>query len=317
MFAKYKKKILFSLLIGVVIYLALSLFANIDDLIIAFENFNWLYYPLLLILAFLNYIFRFFKWQYYLYVLDIKLKLSRSFLIFLSAFVMSVTPGKLGEVLKSFMLKEENETPISKSAPIVLAERLTDFISIIMLCLIGAFVFEYGREFIIIIGVLFVLMCVIISIRKLSLKIIFVLGKVKLLKKHTEKLLTAYESIYKLIRIKPLIFALLISIISWFFECIAFYIILELFSAESSVNINILSATFIYGFSTLIGALAMLPGGLGLTEASITGLLVLMKIPKSISVAATLIIRTATLWFAVVVGMIAMFFYGLIKNKNR
>ncbi|MBM4157967.1 MAG: flippase-like domain-containing protein [Ignavibacteria bacterium] len=316
MFAKYKKKILFSLLIGVVIYLALSLFANIDDLIIAFENFNWLYYPLLLILAFLNYIFRFFKWQYYLYVLDIKLKLSKSFLIFLSAFVMSVTPGKLGEVLKSFLLKEENETPISKSAPIVLAERLTDFISIIMLCLIGAFVFEYGREFIIIIGVLFVLMCVIISIRKLSLKIIFVLGKVKLLKKHTEKLLTAYESIYKLIRIKPLIFALLISIISWFFECIAFYIILELFSAESSVNINILSATFIYGFSTLIGALAMLPGGLGLTEASITGLLVLMKIPKSISVAATLIIRTATLWFAVVVGIIALAFYQKILKKK-
>ena len=38
----------------------------------------------------------------------------------------------------------------------------------------------------------------------------------------------------------------------------------------------------------------MLPGGLGVTEASLTGLMVLMKIPKDISVVSTFIIRVAT-----------------------
>ena len=50
----------------------------------------------------------------------------------------------------------------------------------------------------------------------------------------------------------------------------------------------------------------MLPGGLGATEASLTGLLLLLKIPKDISVASTIIIRVATLWFAVILGVFAV-----------
>ena len=60
----------------------------------------------------------------------------------------------------------------------------------------------------------------------------------------------------------------------------------------------------------------MLPGGLGATEASLTGLLVLLNIPKDISVASTFIIRVATLWFAVLLGIIAVYFYQKHSNKE-
>ena len=60
----------------------------------------------------------------------------------------------------------------------------------------------------------------------------------------------------------------------------------------------------------------MLPGGLGATDASITGLLVLLALPKSVAVASTLIIRAATLWFAVVVGIVAVMFYQKISHKS-
>jgi uncharacterized protein (TIRG00374 family) len=53
----------------------------------------------------------------------------------------------------------------------------------------------------------------------------------------------------------------------------------------------------------------MLPGGLGATEATLTGLLMLLKIPRNISVASTMIIRVATLWFAVFLGLIAVQIY--------
>jgi uncharacterized protein (TIRG00374 family) len=75
-------------------------------------------------------------------------------------------------------------------------------------------------------------------------------------------------------------------------------------------------ATFVYGFATIVGAATMLPGGLGATDASMTGLLVLLNIPKNVSVASTLIIRIATLWFAVVVGIVAVLFYQRISHKN-
>jgi len=58
----------------------------------------------------------------------------------------------------------------------------------------------------------------------------------------------------------------------------------------------------------------MLPGGLGLTEGSMTGLLILNKIPKDIAVAITIIIRFATLWFAVAIGLISLYIF---QKKDR
>lgn len=316
MFNKYKKKILISIAIGALVYLAFSIYADFDKLISAFFNFNWLWLPIILTLSFLNFIFRFFKWHYYLNILEIKLAYKTSFLIFLSAFTMSVTPGKMGEVLKSYLLKEENGTPVSKSIPIVLAERLTDFLSIVLLCLLGSVVFNYGQTIIIIIGLIFIFTILMLSMRSVSLKIIGFFENFNFLKKHIQKIHTAYESIYSMVIIKPLIIATIISLISWSFECIGFYLVINIFSESSGLGISILSATFIYTFSTIIGAIAMMPGGVGVTEASLTGLLVFSKIPKDISVASTLMIRLATLWFAVLVGVIAIIIFQKITNKK-
>ena len=298
-------------------FLGFSIYADFDKLLSAFGKFNWMWFPVLLLLSFGNYVFRFFKWHYYTKIIKIKLPIGRSFLIFLSSFVMSVTPGKMGEVLKSFLVKEETGTPVSKSAPIVFAERLTDFLSIVFLCIIGAYFFNYGLEIIISAGVIFILCVLVLSSKKLSLRIIRLFEKIKYLKKFISKFHTAYESIYLMLRIKPLIIAFFISLLSWFFECVGFYVVLKVFSySVEMVSVSLLIATFIYGFSTLIGAIAMLPGGLGATEASITGLLIFLKIPKDISVASTIIIRVATLWFAVIIGIIAIFFYQNITKHT-
>ncbi len=316
MFNIYKKKILISIAVGALVYLAFSIYADFDKLIGAFIRFNWLWLPFILALSFMNYIFRFFKWHYYLYILGIRLNYKTSFLIFLSAFTMSVTPGKMGEVLKSYLMKEKNGTPISKSAPIVLAERLTDFVSIVLLCLFGSFVYNYAQILIIIIGLIFIFMILLLSLRNVSLKIINSFEKISFFKKHIQKIQTAYDSVFEMLKIKPLVIATIISLISWFFECIGFYIVINIFSKPIGLEISLLTATFIYAFSTLIGAVAMLPGGVGMTEASLTGLLVLSNIPKDISVASTIIIRLSTLWFAVFVGIVAIFIYQRITNKK-
>ena len=63
-------------------------------------------------------------------------------------------------------------------------------------------------------------------------------------------------------------------------------------------------AVFVLAFSTVIGAVSALPGGLGAAEASIAGMLTLLVgITKDTAAAATLLIRFATLWFAVALGL--------------
>ncbi|MCX6162462.1 MAG: lysylphosphatidylglycerol synthase transmembrane domain-containing protein [Ignavibacteriae bacterium] len=316
MFTKYKKKILLSVAFGALVFLAFSIYADIDKLIGAFGKFDWLWFPVVLLFSLANYILRFAKWHYYIKLLKIEIRPLKSLLIFLSAFVMSVTPGKMGEVLKSYLLKEENGTSISKSAPIVLAERLTDFISIVLLCILGAFVFGYGQVLIIIAGIVFITSALVLSSRKFSFGLIGMLGKVRFFSKHTDKIHTAYNSIYLMVKFRPLLNGVLISSFAWFMECVGFYIVLNVFSASSNVEVSLLVATFIYGFSTLVGAIAMLPGGLGVTEAFLTGLLIVLKIPKDISVAASLIIRVATLWFAVFIGIVTVFIYQNLTHRK-
>lgn len=303
-------------MLGAVIFLGLSLYANINDLFNAFENFKWYLLPLIFCLAFCNYLARFMKWNYYTGVLGININKKLSLSIFLSSFIMSVTPGKLGEIFKSYLLKEQVDTPISKSAPIVFAERITDFLSLVLLSIVGAVTFNYGKGLIITIGAVFVVTIIILSSKTISYSVIRLLEKFRFISKISHKLHSAYDSINRMVQMKELAVALLISILAWFFECFAFYLVINNFGLDKLVHIDIFIATFIYGFATIAGAVTMLPGGLGATDASITGLLVLLSVPKSVSVASTLIIRVATLWFAVVVGIIAILFYQKATSRK-
>jgi uncharacterized protein (TIRG00374 family) len=316
LFRKYKKKIIFSVVFGAVVFLALSVYANLNELIEAFALYNWLLFPVILILSLCNYGARFLKWEYYTGILNIRLERKMSFVIFLSSFIMSVTPGKIGEVFKSYLLKEQYGTPVSKSAPIVIAERITDFLSLVLLSIIGALMLGYGTDLIVGFGIFFIILVSLISSKKISYAVIGILEKFRFISKVSHKLHTAYDSIYQMVRFKELIVTVVLSIFAWAFECFSFYLVVNGFGTGSTIHVDIFIATFVYGFATLAGAATMLPGGLGATDASITGLLVVLSIPKNIAVASTLIVRSATLWFAVIVGIAAVMIYQKLSHKN-
>ena len=316
MLKKLKQKVIISVVIAGVLYLAFTIYADFTQVINAFGNFNLLLLPLLLFLSFLNYFTRFLKWDYYLSVVKVKMKKIDSLSTFMSGLIMSVTPAKLGEVLKSVLVKEITGEPISKTAPIILAERVTDFLSLLLIAIAGAYVFNYGGNITIIVAVFFVILIIIISNKKIALPIINLSERIPLIKKYIHNIHSAYESSYRLLKLKPLILMTILSLISWGFECLGYYFILVNFD----VDFGLLWASFSYSFSTIIGAISMLPGGLGLTEGSLTYLLMEKGITADISVATTFIVRAVTLWFAVLVGIISLSFYqrrfGKIKIES-
>ena len=305
MIERIKKNLFISLIIAAVIYLVLSVYADFDSVLKAFAEFDLILLPLLLALSYLNYFTRFLKWHYYLHILEIKASWKDSYLIFMSGLVMSVTPGKVGELLKSLMLKKNYSEPISKTAPVVLAERLTDFISLLLLGIAGAYFFDYGQLVVIITAVCFLIFIILLANKKLADFTLRLFSKLKFLEKYIIKIENAYNSISTLLQIRPFIYMIGLSLVSWFFECLGFFIILKSFGLDFSL----FWASFTYAFSTIIGSLTMLPGGLGVTDGSITYLLLLGDVQESIAVAATFIIRAVTLWFAVLVGVISLFYY--------
>jgi uncharacterized protein (TIRG00374 family) len=99
----------------------------------------------------------------------------------------------------------------------------------------------------------------------------------------------------------------IVSLVSWLFECLGYYLILINFPLN--IHVTLLWAAFSYCFAIIIGAISMLPGGLGVTEGSLTLMLIQKGAPAQYAVASTFIIRAVTLWFAVLVGIISVSAY--------
>jgi len=290
--------------------------------------------PLLLLLGFLlasvNYLFRFLRWQYYLRLLDVPtwpmrrpvsvpsdgtealperpLPLYDSLLIFLAGFSLTVTPGKVGEVLKSYLLRESFGQPIARTAPIVLAERLTDLIGLLLLMLIGVATWmKPEHHYLLAIGLsLCIGLLLVASWRSLVYLVLGWLARIpRVGPRLAPKLREFYDAAYRLLRPVPLLVATLSSVLSWFAECLAFYLMIRGFSDGGQVSVTL--ATFIYAVMTVAGALAFVPGGLGVTEGGMALMLAeLVAMSRSSAVAVTLIIRVQTLWFAVLIGVLAL-----------
>lgn len=295
-------KLIIAVALGAAIFVGMSLWANVHEISDALRRLQRGYIPLVLVLALLNYLTRFLKWEVYRRTLQIVLPIRVSLLVFLSGLVMSVTPGKFGEVLKSYLLKRANGTAIRRSAPIVLAERFTDFIALILLSSAGTFAFAYGGRLFAISVLLIVGVLVLVSSKTGSARVLRTLRKVPLFSGMARALEEAYRSIFQLLHWNLLLPTTLISVVAWFWECLGFYLILHAFDT----SLPLFDAAFVYAFSTIAGAVTMLPGGLGATEAGMAGLLVGFHTPKPDAVASVLVVRVCTLWFAVLVGLGAL-----------
>lgn len=167
-----KHKIVHSIVLGTLVVLILAVYADLDAIVSAFVKFEWRYVFLIIALTILNYLLRFYKRDYYLSRLDIDVNKKDSAIVFFSGLTMSITPGKLGEVLKSYLLKKMDGISISRTAPIIFAERFTDVIGLAILSSFGAIVFKHGELVLAIILLVIISIVAIVQSRSISLRLI-------------------------------------------------------------------------------------------------------------------------------------------------
>lgn len=310
--AGLRKSILTSLVIGLAVVIVISLFSDLRAVGNNLRTFDWLLLPLILIGTVINYWLRWLKWDYYLRYLrlDRNIDHATSGLIFTAGLVMSVTPGKMGEVLKSFLLRQRNGAPISRSAPIVLAERLTDGIAMLLLMGLGLTLYPPARPLFVALVVATIAGIVVVQRQELAFALIRFIARLPFGKRIAPRLETVYTTTAQLLHWRILLVSTLISVISWGFECLAFFVVLMGVGSEPSWLL-LLQATFIFAASTLFGLVSFLPGGLGASEVSSVGLLIaLVGVSASAATTATIVIRFCTLWFGVLLGVIALAWLG-------
>lgn len=304
---RYRALVL-SVLVAAAGYLAISVWTGWVDVRQAFGSIGMTGMAIALALSLVNYGLRFLRWQWYLSIMGNVVPWRSSGRIYLAGFALTTTPGKAGETLRSVLLKNWGVS-YAQSLAAFLSERLSDLVAILILSLAGLLSSPWGKEFVV--GGIAVVMTVMLLLsRKGWLQFLHVRTAnrnklpIRLLHHGLHILLEAHRCHTS----TTVVAATLLSIVAWSAEAFAFYLLLHQLGSDLSLAFSV----FVYAVSMLAGALSFLPGGLGGTEAVMISLLLSSGMPGSEAVAATVLIRLATLWFAVLLGMVA-----LASERNR
>jgi len=293
------------LILGFVVVLGISLLGDIREVSQTILHFRWEYFAVAIAFTLLNYTLRFFKWHYYLAQIGVRgLPLPESLRLFVAGFPLAMTPGKVGEVLKGIWLMRQTGVPVGRGVSVVVAERISDGLAVLALSTLG--VVSFPRFWPVFIMILLGLLSLVVlsQIRPAANWLLDMADRIKLFSKISRSVREFYEGSFSLFRPGATLLAVLLGTVSWLGEGIGFYFILLGLGYPPSSEL-LANAVFVLAFSTVIGAASALPGGLGAAEASIAGLLTLtLHNNPSTTAVATVLIRFATLWFGVGLGLL-------------
>jgi uncharacterized protein (TIRG00374 family) len=304
--ARYKRPFWVGIAAGLAVIAILLILGDLRGVSGMFLNFDRRYLPVILLLAPLNYFFRYIKWNYYLRRAGLHPEAKMNRLIFLSGLAMTITPGKAGELLKCYLLKEHIDAPVSVTASIVLAERLSDGLSMVVLAAVGLLAFPYGKYALLAVFVLLVLVMVVFHCDGLFQYLMLLLERKG--RGWGQKIACFLgefqQTARQLFTLPAIFFAVGIGVLSWGLEGLVIFLAVKALGGE----IPILVSIFVVSFSSVLGALSFLPGGLGAAEGSIMALLLLAGLGKEMATATTLVTRFSTLWLGVMVGIVGFYF---------
>lgn len=255
-----------------------------------------------LLMSLINYALRFTRWQCYLAALGHPVPWRPSLKIYLAGFALTTTPGKAGEALRGVLLKPWS-VPYPKSFAAFFSERLSDLFGVVLLSLFGLTLYPEARPMIVISVALVLVGFLVLSQRRLIAGIGTLIpvqgGKLVSLARHLLHVLLEAQRCHR----PGLLFnATVLSVLAWSSEALAFHWILDRMGADIPLAFSV----FVYAMAMLAGAISFMPGGLGSAEAVMVGLLVWKGMAGADAVAATVLIRLATLWFAVGIGAVAL-----------
>jgi uncharacterized protein (TIRG00374 family) len=292
---------------GIVVFAIVALAADVGKVGDALAQFDWRLIPLGLGLTLCNYVLRWARWHVYLRLFAVHVPVPASLAMYLAGLGMAITPGKLGEFVKAYLLQQRTGTAMAVAVPIVVAERTTDGLAMSLLALFGIASLGQGPLAILLAALPTLGLVVLVRWRRAAEWMFANAAPLPLIGNIAERSRDFYETAYALFGARLLLMAIGIGVISWFAEAVALVAILSGLGVPLNAAL-IPQATGAMAIGTLIGAVSFLPGGLGLAEGGIVGLLLVLvpNVTLAQAAAATLLFRLVTFWFGVSIGMLML-----------
>ena len=311
---KIGNKILIVVIAVIGLYAAFLIYSDINTISSKILDFKIEIIPIILLLVTSGWFVLFFRWHLLLRNTKIFIPVKDSFLIFTSGFALTIIPGKVGELVKSQLLKTKFGIARSKTVPIVILEQFYSAVGIVTLSYFGIWYFELGVYVLGFFTAALVFVFVLLSSRKAFNKIVTLLEKRRFTSKFVEPLSSSYDAIKNGIRGPITLYASGLSILFWLIEAISIYFILSAFEVEAIGFLTIIST---YTTSIMLGILSFLPIGIGVVEGTLTSFFTMQGIDVSLALTIVVVIRLFTRWYGVSFGFIALKLSGGLTNNQE
>ena len=310
---KFDNRIIWVVIASVGLYGVFLFFSDFNIISEQISNFKYEFLPLILLLVSISWTPLLVRWQILLKKNDINIPIKKSFLLFLGGMSMTITPGHVGELIKSQLIKTIYNIPRTKTAPIIFVEKFYDLTGAIIASIIGIIILGMDTSLILISVSILIVIIFLIYYRPIFEFILKRVTKTKFFSKYSENISDSYEIVRNSTtpQISSISFGL--SVLYWIIISVAVHFILLSFGIES---ISILKTISIYSSSVVIGAISFIPGGLGITEGSLIGLFSLEGIDVSLALILSVMIRILTMWYSVSIGFICLKFTGGLSSSK-
>ena len=293
---KFNNRFIFVIVGAIILYAIFLLLSDVSLILSKIPNLKTEYLPIILILIPSSWLFLFLRWNLLLKNSNIKIPLKENLKIYFAGFALAVTPGKFGELIKSQIMKTKFDVPHRTTSSLVLVERLYDLAGAIVVSFIGILLIGIGE-----------------SSKKLFQNVLKIIGKIKFTQKYTVPLSESYETIQTSTKGKIVFTSILTTSAYWLLESLGVYFILLSFDINLLNYVHVIAT---YTSSLILGAASFIPGGLGVVEGSLVGLLNFQGVDISDAFVLVVLIRLFTLWYSVIIGFIALKLSGGLTEKS-
>lgn len=243
-------------------------------------------------LSLANYGLRVVRWQIYMNQLGHQLSWRFTAFSFMSGFAFTLSPGKLGEMVRARYYLPKGFS-MSSLTGAFFVERLLDLLVMILLASAVLAELQAYRYF----------FWVAVSL------VVGLLGGLAIIPWQQIRLPFGQSVVHMLGQARQflspgvLMTGLLLGLLAWFLEAVGLKLLADI---QVASPIPLSSAVGIYALAIIVGALSFLPGGLGSTEAVMTALLYAHGLSMPQALLTTLICRLLTLWLAVAIGWLCV-----------
>ena len=315
-------KILIVIIAIVAFYAIFLIYSDLNLVKDRLGEFKIEFLPHIIGLVVLGWFIIFYRWILLLKHSDIVVPTRENFFIFMAGFALSIIPGKIGELIKSQLLKTKFDISRTKTAPIIVLEQLYNLIGIVVISCIGLGLmiifniefFEISNYVIICAAIVLIFILGVISSKKTFQRIFLKVAKFKFISKYELSFETSHDILKNSLSGKFLVISTILSALFWITEAIVVYLVLLAF------DVNILEFTTIiatYTSSILLGVVSFLPMGIGVTEGSLAGFFTLQGIDLSLALTIVVFIRIFTRWIGVGLGFILLKMAGGTSSNNQ